>query len=73
MNKGFYILIFFALVFGQFKAQQTSKQQKKLQAQRFRIKKEIRQINTILFKNSNTRQNALSAVEDHQFNLTVRL
>ena len=52
MNKGFYILIFFALGFGQLKAQQTSKKQKELEAQRIRLKKEIKQINTILFKNS---------------------
>ena len=72
MNKGFYILIFFALGFGQLKAQQTSKQQKELEAQRIRLKKEIRQINTILFKNSKTRKNALTEVEDLQVKLNVR-
>ena len=72
MNKGFYILIFFALGFGQLKAQQISKQQKELEAQRIRLKKEIRQINTILFKNSKTRKNALTEVEDLQVKLNVR-
>ncbi|MFL2598503.1 MAG: murein hydrolase activator EnvC family protein [Flavobacteriaceae bacterium] len=72
MNKGFYILIFFALGFGQLKAQQTSKQQKELEAQRIRLKKEIKQINTILFKNSKTRKNALTEVEDLQVKLNVR-
>ena len=72
MNKGFYILIFFALGFGQLKAQQTSKQQKELEAQRIRLKKEIKQINTILFKNSKTRKNALTEVEDLQVKLSVR-
>ena len=72
MDKGFYILIFFALVFGQLKAQQTSKQQKELEAQRIRLKKEIKQINTILFKNSKTRKNALTEVEDLQVKLNVR-
>ena len=73
MNKGFYILIFFALGFGQLKAQQISKQQKELEAQRIRLKKEIKQINTILFKNSKTRKNALTEVEDLQVKLNVRL
>ena len=72
MNKGFYILIFFALGFGQLKAQQISKQQKELEAQRIRLKKEIKQINTILFKNSKTRKNALTEVEDLQVKLNVR-
>ena len=72
MNKGFYILIFIALGFGQLKAQQTSKQQKELEAQRIRLKKEIKQINTILFKNSKTRKNALTEVEDLQVKLNVR-
>ena len=72
MNKGFYILIFIALGFGQLKAQQISKQQKGLEAQRIRLKKEIKQINTILFKNSKTRKNALTEVEDLQVKLNVR-
>jgi septal ring factor EnvC (AmiA/AmiB activator) len=72
MNKGFYILIFIALGFGQLKAQQTSKQQKELEAQRIRLKKEIKQINTILFKDSKTRKNALTEVEDLQVKLNVR-
>ena len=72
MNKGFYILIFIALGFGQLKAQQISKQQKELEAQRIRLKKEIKQINTILFKNSKTRKNALTEVEDLQVKLNVR-
>ena len=72
MNKGFYILIFIALGFGQLKAQKTSKQQKELEAQRIRLKKEIKQINTILFKNSKTRKNALTEVEDLQVKLNVR-
>ena len=72
MNKGFYILIFIALGFGQLKAQQTSKQQKELESQRIRLKKEIKQINTILFKNSKTRKNALTEVEDLQVKLNVR-
>jgi len=72
MNKGFYILIFIALGFGQLKAQQISKQQKELEAQRIRLKKEIKQINTILFKDSKTRKNALTEVEDLQVKLNVR-
>ena len=54
-------------------AQQTSKKQKELEAQRFRLKKEIKQINSILFNNIKTRKSALTQVEDLQVKLNVRL
>ena len=54
-------------------AQQTSKKQKELEAQRLRLKKEIKQINSILFKNIKTRKSALTQVEDLQVKLNVRL
>ena len=54
-------------------AQQTSKKQKELEAQRLRLKKEIKQINSILFNNIKTRKSALSQVEDLQVKLNVRL
>ena len=54
-------------------AQQTSKKQKELEAQRFRLKKEIKQINSILFNNIKIRKSALTQVEDLQVKLNVRL
>ena len=53
-------------------AQQASKEQKKLEAQRLRLKKEINQINSLLFTNTKTRKNALTEVEDLQVKLNVR-
>ena len=54
-------------------AQQTSKKQKELEVQRLRLKKEIKQINSILFNNIKTRKSALTQVEDLQVKLNVRL
>ena len=54
-------------------AHQTSKKQKELEAQRLRLKKEIKQINSILFNNIKTRKSALTQVEDLQVKLNVRL
>tara|TARA_B100001063_G_C16723800_1_gene535114 strand:- start:164 stop:1381 length:1218 start_codon:yes stop_codon:yes gene_type:complete len=73
MKKSFYFLIFFVLGFVIIQAQQTSKKQKELEAQRLRLKKEIKQINGILFNNIKTRKSALTQVEDLQVKLNVRL
>lgn len=54
-------------------AQQSSKKQKELEAQRLRLKKEIKQINSILFNNTKTKKTALTEVEDLQVKLNVRL
>ena len=53
-------------------AQKASEQQKQLEAQRLRLKKEIKQINSLLFTNTKTRKNALTEVEDLQVKLNVR-
>jgi septal ring factor EnvC (AmiA/AmiB activator) len=73
MKKSFYFLIFFVLGFVIIQAQQTSKKQKELEAQRLRLKKEIKQINSILFNNTKTKKTALTEVEDLQVKLNVRL
>lgn len=52
-------------------AQEASEQQKQLEAQRLRLKKEIKQINSLLFTNTKTRKNALTEVEDLQVKLNV--
>ena len=53
-------------------AQNTSKRQQELEAQRIRLKNEIKQINELLFTNTKTRKNALSEAEDLQVKLNVR-
>ena len=53
-------------------AQDSSKRQQELEAQRIRLKKEIKQINQLLFTNTKTRKNALSEAEDLQVKLNVR-
>ena len=53
-------------------AQDSSKRQQELEAQRIRLKKEIKQINQLLFTNTKTRKNALSQAEDLQVKLNVR-
>ena len=49
-----------------------SSQQKELEEKRLKLKKEIKQINNLLFSNSKTRKNALTQVEDIQVKLNVR-
>ena len=53
-------------------AQKISSQQKELEEKRLKLKKEIKQINKLLFSNSKTRKNALTQVEDIQVKLNVR-
>ena len=53
-------------------AQKISSQQKELEEKRLKLKKEIKQINTLLFSNINIRKNALTQVEDIQVKLNVR-
>jgi hypothetical protein len=60
MKKSFYFLIFFVLGLVTMQAQQTSKKQKELEAQRLRLKKEIKQINSILFNNTKTKKNSFN-------------
>ncbi len=72
MRTGLLLLLFFWMGIGSSFAQETSEQQKKLEAQRIRLKKEIKQINNLLFTNTKTRKNALTEVEDLQVKLNVR-
>ena len=67
----FYTLI---IIFGinHIFAQKISSQQKELEEKRVKLKKEIKQINTLLFSNINIRKNALTQVEDIQVKLNVR-
>lgn len=72
MKKIPFFLFFFLMGLSFMPAQQASKEQKKLEAQRLRLKKEINQINSLLFTNTKTRKNALTEVEDLQVKLNVR-
>jgi len=53
-------------------AQTQSKRQQELEAQRIRLKNEIKQINTLLFSNTKKRKDVLTEVEDLTVKLNVR-
>ena len=72
MRKGVFFLLLFWIGLGNGFTQESSKQQKQLEAQRLQLKNEIKQINNLLFSNTKTRKNALSEVEDLQVKLNVR-
>ncbi|MDC1011760.1 peptidoglycan DD-metalloendopeptidase family protein [Flavobacteriaceae bacterium] len=72
MRRSAFFLLLFWIGLGIGFAQQSSKQQKQLEAQRLQLKNEIKQINSLLFSNTKTRKNALSEVEDLQVKLNVR-
>lgn len=73
MNRFFYFLMFFILGLGLIQAQESSKQKKELEARRLLLKREIKQINNILFTNTKIQKDALTEVEDLQVKLNVRL
>jgi len=72
MRRSAFFLLLFWIGLGTGFAQQNSKQQKQLEAQRLQLKNEIKQINSLLFSNTKTRKNALSEVEDLQVKLNVQ-
>src|SRR6056300_238624 len=72
MRKGVFFLLLFWIGLGNGFTQESSKQQKQLEAQRLQLKNEIKQINNLLFSNTKTRKNALSEAEDLQVKLNVR-
>jgi septal ring factor EnvC (AmiA/AmiB activator) len=53
-------------------SQSTTKRQQELEAQRIRLKNEIKQINELLFSSKKTRKNVVTEVEDLQVKLSVR-
>ena len=70
MNR---ILVFLALFWiGIAFGQTTTKRQQDLEAQRIRLKKEIKQINALLFSSTKTRKNVVTEVEDLQVKMKVR-
>jgi septal ring factor EnvC (AmiA/AmiB activator) len=53
-------------------SQSTTKRQQELEAQRVRLKNEIKQINELLFSSKKNRKNVVTEVEDLQVKLSVR-
>jgi murein hydrolase activator len=73
MYKTFCFIALFWIGIHSVSAQDTSKRQQELEAQRIRLKNEIKQINQLLFTNTKTRKNALDEAEDLQVKLSVRV
>ncbi len=71
-KAGRYLLFFLWMGLSSGLAQESTSQQKELEAQRQQLKNEIKQINRLLFSNTKTRKNALTAAEDLQVKLNVR-
>ena len=72
MKGHVFIVLIIAFGINHIFAQKISSQQKELEEKRLKLKKEIKQINNLLFSNSKTRKNALTQVEDIQVKLNVR-
>ena len=66
-----YLLLFLLLSFG-LNAQNYKERQKKLEAQKLSIKKEIQQINTLINDSRNKSKNIADELEDIQLKISVR-
>ena len=72
MRKILLLVLLFSLGTETVLSQTTAKRQQELEAQRLRLKKDIKQINNLLFSNKKTRKNVVTEVEDLQVKLNVR-
>ena len=72
MRKILLLVLLFSLGTETVLSQTTANRQQELEAQRLRLKKEIKQINNLLFSNKKTRKNVVTEVEDLQVKLNVR-
>ena len=72
MRKILLLVLLFSLGTETVLSQTTAKRQQELEAQRLRLKKEIKQINNLLFSNKKTRKNVVTEVYDLQVKLNVR-
>ena len=72
MKRAFAFIALFLFISEAVLAQNSNKRQQELEVQRLRLKKEIKQINALLFTNTKTRKNALTEAEDLQVKLNVR-
>ena len=72
MSRTLLLLVLFWIGTGTILSQSTTKRQQELEAQRVRLKNEIKQINELLFSSKKTRKNVVTEVEDLQVKLSVR-
>ena len=73
MKRLFFFCLFITVSLNQSFSQIKNDEQKKLEAQRLKLKKEIKQINKLLFSNTKNRKIALNEVENIETRLNVRL
>jgi len=73
MKRLFFLCLFITISFNQSFSQIKNNEQKRLEAQRLKLKKEIKQINNLLFSNTKNRKIALNEVENIETRLNVRL
>ena len=73
MKRRFFLCLFITISLNQSFSQIKNDEQKKLEAQRLKLKKEIKQINNLLFSNTKNRKIALNEVENIETRLNVRL
>ena len=73
MKRLFFLCLFITISLNQSFSQIKNDEQKKLEAQRLKLKKEIKQINNLLFSNTKNRKIALNQVENIETRLNVRL
>jgi len=72
MSRTLLFLVLFWIGTGAVLSQSTTKRQQELEAQRVRLKNEIKQINELLFSSKKNRKNVVTEVEDLQVKLSVR-
>lgn len=72
MSRTLLFLVLFWIGTGAILSQSTTKRQQELEAQRVRLKNEIKQINELLFSSKKNRKNVVTEVEDLQVKLSVR-
>jgi len=72
MGRTLLFLVLFWIGTGVVLSQSTTKRQQELEAQRVRLKNEIKQINELLFSSKKNRKNVVTEVEDLQVKLSVR-
>ena len=73
MKRLFFLCLFITISLNQSFSQIKNNEQKRLEAQRLKLKKEIKQINNLLFSNTKIRKIALNEVENIETRLNVRL
>ena len=73
MKRLFFLCLFITISLNQSFSQIKNNEQKRLEDQRLKLKKEIKQINNLLFSNTKIRKIALNEVENIETRLNVRL